>query len=167
MMTVPDDCPLCVHRKTGAPVSVASDPWHWLSCTDMMRGELTRRHDAVVDAVGRVARLVGAQVRTEVRGLDAYSNQRPDMMIVFPGRMLLADISVSHSLTPSQITNGSAAASQQSKKNAKYAAVASRLGAELLNLAVDSCGGMAIAGLALYFSRLRVAAAKSVLADSC
>ena len=58
--------------------------------------------------------------------------------------MMLADISVSHSLTPSQITNGSAAASQQSKKNAKYAAVASRLGAELLNLAVDSCGGMAM-----------------------
>ena len=144
MRTLPDECPLCTHRKTGAPVSLAADPWHWLSCSDMMRGELTRRHDAVVDAVCRIARQVGAQVKTEVRGLDPHSNQRPDIMLVFPGRVVLADVSVSHSLTPAQITNGSAAASQQSKKNAKYAAVASRLGAELLNLAVDSCGGMAL-----------------------
>lgn len=143
MRTLPDDCPLCTHRKTGEPVSLSADPWHWLSCTDMMRGELTRRHDAVVDAVCRMARQVGAQVKTEVRGLDPHSNQRPDIMLVFPGRVLLADVSVSHSLTPAQVCNGSAAASQQSKKNAKYAAVATRLGAELLNLAVDSCGGMA------------------------
>ena len=139
---LPMHCPLCSHRHTGAPIPLQSDAWHWLSCVNTTKGEVTRRHDAVADAIGRLAWQVGAQVRREVEGLNPDNRQRPDVQ--FPGRTLLADISVSHSLTPSQITNGSAAASQQSKKNAKYAAVASRLGAELLNLAVDSCGGMAI-----------------------
>ena len=31
MGTLPDDCPLCTHRQTGAPVSLSTDPWHWLS----------------------------------------------------------------------------------------------------------------------------------------
>ena len=153
-----EHCPLCVHSYTGRPVSLREEPWHFLTC-NRLKHEQHRRHNAVVETIARVAWLVGGQVQREVtgldprskqrpdmqvRGLDPHSNQRPDIMLVFPGRVLLADVSVSHSLTPAQITNGSAAASQQSKKNAKYAAVATRLGAELLNLAVDSCGGMAL-----------------------
>jgi hypothetical protein len=147
---LPDHCPLCTHRTTGEHISLRDDPWHWLSCSDMSRGELTRRHDAVVDAISRVARQVGGQVRTEVKCLNPHSNQRPDILIVFPGRMLLTDVAVSHSLTPSQIaTGGSASVSRQTKKNIKYAGVASRLGAELLNVSVDSCGGMASSASAL------------------
>ncbi len=72
------------------------------------------------------------------------------ILIVFPGRMLLTDVAVSHSLTPSQIaTGGSASVSRQTKKNIKYAGVASRLGAELLNVSIDSCGGMASSASAL------------------
>ena len=55
----------------------------------LINGELSRRHDAVADAVGRVAWQVGAQVRREVAGLDLGSKQRPDLEIVFPGRVLL------------------------------------------------------------------------------
>src|SRR4051812_20125054 len=62
------------------------------------KGELSRRHDAVVDAVSRVARQVGAQVGTEVKGLDLRSEKRPDLQIVFPGRMILSDVAVSHML---------------------------------------------------------------------
>ena len=102
---------------------------------------MARRHDAVVDAVSRVAWL-GAQVRKEVEGLDPTgSRQRPDLQIVFPGRMLLTDVAVSHSLTSGAISRGdSSAAIWQSNKTKKYAGEASHLGAELLNVCVETCG---------------------------
>jgi hypothetical protein len=125
-------------------MSLIHDPWHWLTCSNLMNGELSRRHHAVVDAIARTAWMVGAQVRKEVEGLDPDSAQRPDLQIVFPGRMVLADVVVSHSLTASYIAQRKSSALQkQNRKNKKYASVASRIGAELLNMSVDSCGGMA------------------------
>ena len=54
------------------------------------------------------------------------------------------DVSVSHSLTVYLIARGSSSASSwQSRKNTKYAPVAARLGAELLNMCADASGGMA------------------------
>ena len=144
MAALPEHCPLCIHSQTGAPVLLRDDPWHWLTCAPLTRGELTRRHDAVVDATARVAQLVGAQVQKEVHGLDPHSNKRPDLMIVFPGRTLLNDVVVTHSLTSSRVARGqNAATTKQAEKHKKYAGVASRLGAELLNLSVDTCGGVA------------------------
>ena len=95
---LPDHCPLCRQARTGEPVSLRADPWHWLGCSDMKNGEIRRRHDAVVNAVGPVAWQVGAQVMREVEGLDPNSRQRPDLQIVdWPyafdgrGRITLAD----------------------------------------------------------------------------
>ena len=141
---LPPDCPLCKRR-----VSLDADQWHWLSCK-FTNVELSRRHDAVVDAISRVARQVGAQVRTEVKGLDPHSGKWPDLMLVFPGRMLLTDVAVSHTLTPSAVTECVSVAKQRQKvKAAKYAGVAARLGAELLNVSVDTSGGMASEALQL------------------
>ena len=67
MATLPEECPLCTHKTTGERISLRSDPWHWLSCSSLKRNELTRRHDAVADAIARVALQVGGQVRREVR----------------------------------------------------------------------------------------------------
>ena len=150
MAMQPAGCPLCNRRVNSTPVSLHADPWHWLTCAQMRNGELARRHDAVVEAVCRVARQVGAQVRTEVKGLDPGSEQRPDLQIVFPGRMLLTDVSVSHTLTPAAVASLKAQThARQSGKNTKYASVASRLGAELLNVVVDTSGGMTAGALKL------------------
>ena len=66
------------------------------------------------------------------------------LQIVFPGRMMLADVVVSHSLTLDNVAQDrNAPTRQQQRKKKKYADVAARLGAELLNLSVDTCGGMA------------------------
>ena len=75
MAVLPEHCTQCRHRVTGAPVSLRNEPWHWLSCANTARGEVSRRHNAVADAVARVAWLVGAQVRREVTGLDPNSGQ--------------------------------------------------------------------------------------------
>lgn len=58
--------------------------------------------------------------------------------------MLLTDVVVSRTMTSSNVASGhSTAVMWQARKNRKYAGLASRLGAELLNLSVDVCGGMA------------------------
>ena len=138
--SLPDHCLACRRH-----VSLTAEPWHWLSCTTIAKGEQTRRHDAVVDAIARVARLVAAQVKKEVVGLVADSGkQRPDLQIAFPGRMLLTDVSVSSSLTAARMKlNASSASDWQTRKNIKYQSVAAQLGAELLNVCVEACGGMA------------------------
>ena len=144
MAALPEHCPLCTHHVTGLPVPLCAEPWHLLTCSHLMKGEISRRHDAVVDAIARVALLVGAQVRQEVNGLDPHSKQRPDLEIVFPGRILLTDVVVSHQLTPYRVEQrGSAATKKQNQKRRKYAGAASRLGAELLNVSIDTCGGLA------------------------
>ena len=69
----------------------------------------------------------GAQVRNDVEWLD---EARPADCA--PGRMLLADVSVSHTLTASAVSQQrSTAANWQSRKSMKYKCVAAHLGAEL------------------------------------
>jgi hypothetical protein len=92
MSTLPDRCLTCTNPATGEHRSLLDDPWHWLSCNSLKMGEVSNRHNAVADTVGRVAGLVGAQLRREVKGLDPHSNQRPDLQLVFPGRMVLTDV---------------------------------------------------------------------------
>jgi hypothetical protein len=59
-------------------------------------------------------------------------------------QILLADVVVSHSLTPYNVARcDTMTVVWQTIKNKKYANVASRLGAEMLNLSLDTCGGMA------------------------
>ena len=143
MAQLPERCPLCTNRRTGEPMSLKDDPWHALTCTNHSKGELSRRHDTVVDAIGRVAWMVGAQVRKEVQELDRESRLRPDLEIVFPGRRLLSDVVVTHSLTASNITINRGTTHWQRVKDKKYAGVAARIGAEMLNVSLDTCGGMA------------------------
>ena len=62
----------------------------------------------------------------------------------------LSDVSVSHTLTPAGVASLKSQASvRQSAKKSKYASVASRLGAELLNVVVDTSGGMTADALRL------------------
>ena len=115
MGQMPDHCPLCVKRRTGEPESLRQEPWHWLTCSWLMKRELSRRHDAVVDATAQVAWQVGAQVQREVEDLDQDSMQRPDLQIVFPGRTLLVDVVVSHPLTAAAVAAGGSLATNATK----------------------------------------------------
>jgi hypothetical protein len=143
MAALPEHCPVCTHQTTNLPVSLRHEPWHLLTCS-RLRQLQSRRHNEVVDAIARVAGLVGAQVRKEVEGLDLHGKQRPDLHIVFPGRVLLTDVVVSYSLTASRTAHQrSTIAIRQGQKAKKYAHIASRLGAELLNVSIDACGGLA------------------------
>ena len=80
MAKLPEHCPLCVHNMTKQPVSLRAEPWHFLTCS-RLAAEQARRHNAVVSAIARTARLVGGQVEQEAKGLDPRSQQRPDLQI--------------------------------------------------------------------------------------
>ena len=144
MEPLPDACPMCTHRRTGAEVSLRDDPWHFLSCPALTSGEGYTRHNEIRDALQHVAMMAGAQTRKEVEGLSEDSRIRPDLQILFPARMLLTDVVVAHPLTSSHISRRqSVAGLKQQEKRHKYASVAAKIGAELLPFAVESCGGMA------------------------
>jgi hypothetical protein len=104
----------------------------------------------VADVIARVAWQEGAQVQREVTGLDPDSNQRPDVQLAFPGRLLLSDVVVSHTLSAGYIAcSKSSVAMKELVKDKKYAGVAARLGAELTNCSVDACGGLGRGALRL------------------
>ena len=97
----------------------------------------------MADGISRVARQVDAQVQHEVGHFNPANKQRPDVQIVFPGRMLLTDVAVSHTLTANHIARyESTVLKLQGIKDKKYAGMAPRLGAELMNFSVDASGGL-------------------------
>jgi hypothetical protein len=144
METLPEHCPLCVHRMTKEPISLRDDPWHYLSCAAMTTGEGNIRHNEIADVLQHTALLLGAQARREVKGLAEKSKVRPDLQIFFPGRMLLTDVVVSHPMTASRVErHQSSTTTAQHNKQTKYSTMAARLGAELLPFSVATYGGLA------------------------
>ena len=143
MAALPEHCPLCLHHVSGLPVSLRDEPLHFLTCSRLV-GEQSRRHHAVVDAIARVAWLVGGQVAARSDGPESAYQTAPRPAHCVPGAGMLTDVVVSHSLTAHRVAQrGSTAAVKQRQKVSKYARVASRLCAELLNVSVDTCGGLA------------------------
>ena len=56
---LPDACPLCADSKHVPYRSIRVDPWRFLTCTKLSRGEITTRHDQV----SRFSMNVGLAVR--------------------------------------------------------------------------------------------------------
>jgi hypothetical protein len=145
---LPADCPLCDKGQN----AVASDPWHYLSCPSQRKREVKTRHNAVKDALYRAVLLTGGQAVREVRGLQAGSDLRPDLQIVYPGQHVLTDVAVVHpgAHARRQPENSTATAKKMAgEKRTKYAAIASRHDAELIPFVVETCGGLGPDAMAL------------------
>ena len=146
---LPADCPLCSKGQN----AVANDPWHFLICKSQSYREVSTRHHAVKDALYRAVLLTGGQAVGEVKGLQAGSDLRPDLQIVYPGRHVLSDVAVVHPLAArgrQHPANSTATAKDmEGRKRRKYAAIASRHDAELLPFVVETCGGLGPDALAL------------------
>jgi hypothetical protein len=147
---LPDECPLCHNPDPDEPqrvhTSIRADPWHFLSCPKLSNGEANVRHDDVGRALYRSALAMGLRVQLEPRGLDPKSDLRPDLLLTLPGRPILSDVAICHSLAP-----GTAAAryTQQGRtkvlegvKVKKYTHIALDRGFEQLPFVVETCGGL-------------------------
>ncbi len=121
------------------------------SVTDVLAWACTRAYRRISS---------GAQAEREPQGLSWGDGKRPDLQVYFPGTHLLSDVVVSHPLAPGYAgahtteacrahSRTGVARSMQREKHDKYDLVAERLGAKLLPLAVETCGGMAPDAVAL------------------
>ena len=156
-----DDCSLC-----GRSNAIRNDPWHYLSCKKLSRGEITVRHDDVGRTLHRNALTLGLKAQLEPKGLQADSNLRPDLLISLPGRTILTDVAVCHPLAPGAVKRrggklAKARTAEQQKKR-KYAKLASQRRYEMLPFAVETSGGFAPAAVQLMHA-MALAAAQTFL----
>ena len=152
-----DDCSLC-----GRSNAIRNDPWHYLSCKKLSRGEITVRHDDVGRTLHRNALALGLKAQLEPKGLQADSNLRPDLLISLPGRTILTDVAVCHPLAPGAVKRrggklAKARTAEQQKKR-KYAKLASQRRYEMLPFAVETSGGFAPAAVQLMHAMALAAA---------
>ena len=144
MDALPDDCPLCNKQN-----AIRDDQWHFLTCSMVQSREVSARHDEVVNVLYRSALLMGIQAVREPAGLHSSDGRCPDLQLVLPGRHIISDVCITHSLAPGTVKNGraltttGAARSMQTTKHRKYRETAARHRAELLPFCVETCGGMA------------------------
>ena len=97
---MPDTCPVCADVKNVPYRSIRDDPWHFLTCSKLSKGEISTRHDQVAEQVSRCAQLLGIRARREVTGLSEDASLRPDLLLTLPGRTVLSDVVVCHPLAP-------------------------------------------------------------------
>ena len=144
---MPDVCSLCKAARTHLN-SIRDEPWHFLSCPKLKRGELNIRHDEVSRAIYRSALLMGLRAQHEVEGLDATGDLRPDVLLTLPGRQVLTDVAIVHPLAHGAVREGrglrqlGCARGMEAKKRRKYAQMSSLRGFEQLPFVVETSGGM-------------------------
>jgi hypothetical protein len=143
---LPATCPLCE-----SPGSINADPWHFLSCYKLSKGEVNVRHDEVGRALYRSALMMGIRARLEYKGLDPASDLRPDLLISLPGRNVLADVAVCHPLAPgTRVKKGSCTLGRakhvEAAKRRKYLDMSVQHHFEQLPFVVETCGGVGPSG---------------------
>ena len=156
---LPDSCPV----RHGND-SIRIDPWHFLTCKKLSRGEITVRHDDVGRALHRLALTMGLRAQLEPRGLHASSGLRPDLLLSLPGRLIMTDIAVCHPLAPGWVrqSNGMSMLGKarwvEAVKKRKYAQLASQRQHELLPFVAETCGGLAPSAVKLMQAMAQAAA---------
>jgi hypothetical protein len=98
---LPSTCPICTKLNT-----IRDDPWHFMTCQKLPKGEVSVRHDEVESALFRSALIMGLQAVRQPAGLDTLSDLRPDLMVILPGRRILTDVAICHPLAPSRVKKG-------------------------------------------------------------
>jgi hypothetical protein len=150
---LPDICPLCAHVRVSYK-SLRADPWHFLTCSKLMKGEISTRHHEVAEQVRRCAMMLSIRVQREVTGLDSDASLRPDLLLSMPGRTVLSDVVVCHPLGPGSRDSVGARALGMAKakeglKMRKYLALSARHSFVQLPIALESMGGMGPATVTL------------------
>ena len=104
----------------------ADEPFHWLACTSVMSGTVTRRHDAILDIILKWVEKLGGYAIKEPEGLSPHNQARPDGYFQFEigGAAVILEVMVTNPLTPGHATVGSiqlgTAAQGENIKIARY-----------------------------------------------
>ena len=103
---MPNNCHSC-HLYSRQNLSlVEKNEWHHLTCMQGHGGrEITIRHNQVVATIERFAKLAGAVVVVEPKGLFSESAKRPDLQIILNHKNYLLDVTIVHPTAPSNISH--------------------------------------------------------------
>jgi hypothetical protein len=87
--------------------------------------------------------------------LQVSSGLRPDLMVILPGRRILTDVAICHSLAPGRVKDGKSrttlrtAKTLEADKRRKYRTMNAQHQMELLPFVVETCGGLGPAAVKL------------------
>ena len=147
---LPSTCPICTKLN-----AITEDPWHFMTCKKLSKGEVSVRHDEVESALYRSALIMGLQAVRQPTGLDTSSDLRPDLMVILPGRRILIDVAICHSLAPGRVKKATSlkalgtAKYMEGEKRRKYLKMKTRNQMELMPFVVETCGGVGPAAVKL------------------
>ena len=126
-----------------------------MTCQKLSKGEVSVRHDEVESALYRSALIMGLQAVRQPTGLDTLSDLRPDLMVILPGRRILIDVAICHSLAPGRVKKATSlkalgtAKYMEGEKRRKYLKMKTRNQMELMPFVVETCGGVGPAAVKL------------------
>ena len=123
------------------------DPWHYLSCNFALSHSMTKRHNAVRDAIVRVCNKAGITTIREPAHLFTDGNKRPDAQIIYHNTNTLIDIAVSNPIAPTHATHAAqhilgTATNAEKRKNDKYNEDCRAFGADFIPFSVEVFGGL-------------------------
>jgi hypothetical protein len=124
-----------------------NNSWHPLSCVALSATAWTRRHNQVLAVIDRFCRTMLVHTEMEPAGLDADSENRPDIQIDLPEKTVLGDVTVLHPTASSWrklVAKRDVAAAGDKKaaaKNKKYAEMAKRKDMEFYPIVFYTYGG--------------------------
>ena len=102
---LPPDCHGC-----GGKNIVATDPYHYLSCTAHKRKEITIGHNMVVHVLYKYNHLTGGAGVKEPKDLHGSDGRCPDLQMVSNNEHIITDVQITNPLCP---TNQKGAARKQ------------------------------------------------------
>jgi hypothetical protein len=108
--------------------------------------EITIRHNQVVAIIERFAKLAGAVVVVEPKGLFSETAKRPDLQIILNHKNYLLDVTIVHPTAPSNISHsqkllGQADVAERLKIN-KYEELSQNQNAIFIPFVIETYGGL-------------------------
>ena len=144
---MPNNCHSChIYSRQNLSL-VEKNEWHYLTCMQGHGGrEITIRHNQVVAAIDRFAKLAGAIVVVEPKHLFSESSKRPDLQIIMNHKNYLLDITIVSPTAPSNLSHsqkllGQAEAAEKLKIN-KYEELSQDQHAIFVPFVIETYGGL-------------------------
>jgi hypothetical protein len=95
MPDLPPDCHGC-----GSKDKVANDPYHYLSCTQHKRKEITIGHNILVHVLYVYNNMSGGTAVKEPQDLHDDDGRRPDLQMITNNQHILTDVQITNPLLP-------------------------------------------------------------------
>ena len=147
---LPSDCHGC-----GGKDKLTNDPYHYLSCTQHKRKEITIGHNILVHTLYVYNNMTGGTAVKEPQDLHDDDGRRPDLQMITNNQHILTDVQITNPVCPSYKQGASrqklyAAALSEKRKINKYTTTAALHHAAFIPFVMEATGGMSRSAQDIY-----------------